>query len=87
MLKTKRIPDLKLPREGDVFLITCPNYWGKGATLTEARKQLRGAGGNVKGRWRVYSAHPETFVNGYGQLAFPSGHNPVMLDEYDPATN
>jgi len=29
------------------FVALCPNYWGKGATVDEAKKNLKEAGGNL----------------------------------------
>lgn len=87
-LKPKTIPStLKPSRDGDYFLITAPNYWGRGATLEDAKREIKRAGPRdiLKGRWRVYSVHPETYVNGYGELVHKNGHPPVKLDEHDPA--
>lgn len=72
-------------REGDLILITIPNYWGKGKTFAEAKQRLVEAGGRVKGTpWRVHSVHPSTTLNGVGGIIHPTGHAPEVLDECDP---
>jgi hypothetical protein len=78
---------LAVSRKGDVFLLTAPNYWGKGATLAEAKRKLR----EVSGRpmiehkaWRVYSAHPSTYLQEMGYINHPTDHPPIMLAEYNP---
>ena len=71
-------------RPGDEFLLTVPNYWGKGASIVQARQQVKSAGGKLNGQWRLYSVAPDTFVNGSGQLNYPIGHAPITLAETCP---
>lgn len=84
-IATKKIPAGLKPAEGQHILITVPNYWARGETLAEARKNLRANGGSVDGPWRVHSVHPETYVNDYGQINHPTGTPPVMLAEHNPS--
>jgi hypothetical protein len=83
-----RVPYTLTPaRKGDVFMITVPNYWGKGETIKEARQKLREVTGKTiaeHGRWRVYSVHPTTFLNEMGYIDAPEDHPPMMLAEHDP---
>jgi hypothetical protein len=67
-----------------IALITVPNRWGKGDTVKDAKRQVRHAGGDMSGPWRLYAVHKDTFVNEYGQLTFPKDSPPVMVEEYDP---
>ena len=71
-------------RDGDVFLVTCPYYWGKGTTLVDARKAVMAAGGQTSRAWRVYSVHPDTYLDEMGYIIAPKGHEPLMLAEHDP---
>lgn len=72
-------------REGDVILLTIPNYWGRGKTFAEAKQKLREAGGRLKDTaWRVYSVHADTEVLNDGSISHPTGHEPVFIDECDP---
>ncbi len=79
---------LKPTREGDVILLTVPNYWGKGLTLAKAKQALRQISGRPLSEhkaWRVYSAHQSTYLQEMGYLNHPENHPPVMLAEYDPS--
>lgn len=78
----KRIPTtLKLAREGDVFFVLIPNYWGKGATLDEAIARVKSQR-SIGEHWRVFSAHPTTYCDEImGSLIYPRGHDPIVLAE------
>jgi hypothetical protein len=71
--------DLKPTREGDVILIVVPNYWAKGATVTEAIQNVRKAGGKTSGQYRVYSSHPDAYIDGMGMAFAP--HASELLQE------
>ena len=78
---------LKLAREGDVFLLTVPHYWGKGATIKEARAKLREVSGKTlaeHGAWRVYSADPSTYLDELGFINHPTYHPAIVLAEHNP---
>lgn len=77
--------NLKVAREGDHFLLTIPNYWARGATMAEAKAKLKAAGGRLGKYWRVNSVEPETYVNELGQIAYKTGHAPIMLAEQNPS--
>lgn len=87
-LTTPRIPTtLKPARAGDVFMITVPNYWGKGPTIKEARAELREVSGKTiaeHGAWRVYSAHESTYLDDLGYINHPEDHPAIVLAEHDP---
>jgi hypothetical protein len=80
----QKIPDTLVPvRKDDWLLITVPNYWGKGASIEEAKAALKGQYGNLTGReapyaWHVYSVHKDSYVSGLGGLVFPNGHPPML---------
>jgi hypothetical protein len=76
---TKARRDLKPARAGDVLLMTVPGYWGKGATIAEAEKNVRIAGGLVSGQWSVRSVHPKTELDELGLASYPYGHVPILL--------
>lgn len=84
------IPNTLQPAPGRVILITVPNHWGKGATVAEAKRELRKQGGANVDRllngkyWRVHSVHPDTYVDGMGYINAPSDEEPVMLQESNP---
>jgi hypothetical protein len=87
MIKPKTIPNNKhnILTPDFIFLITVPNHWGKGATVQEAKRQVKNAGGKISGPWRLYAVHKDSYVNEFGQIAFPTAHGePQMLEEYDP---
>lgn len=85
---TPKIPaTLKLQREGDIFMVTVPHYWAHGATIAEAKKKLRQISGRVFDEhkaWRVYSAHPSTYIQEMGYINYPIEHPPITLAEHDP---
>jgi hypothetical protein len=85
-MKTKTIPnDLQPKREGDKLLITTPHYWGKGATIAEAKAELSKAGGTVRGPWRVNSVHPDAYVCEDGMIHSKKGHAPIKVAEHNPS--
>lgn len=77
----KRLPrnaDRLLTREGDIFLISCPGYWGKGKTVAEAKRALPYE--FDADRWILYAVHPDTYLDGEGMIRYPSrDHAPVEL--------
>lgn len=79
------IPNTLKAAPGRVILITMPHYWGKGATVAQAKKALRDAGGVPGKYWRVHSVHPDTYVDDImGGINHPTGEPPVMLAESNP---
>lgn len=81
----KPIPKaLKLAREDDVFMVTCPHYWGSGKTLADAKKELRSVGGRIDGSWRVYSVSRDTTMTEMGYINHPLHQEPIMLAENNP---
>lgn len=86
-ITSKSIPSKLVPsRDGDLILITVPNYWGKGKTLEDAKKALKAVGGRLTGPWRVHSIHPTSYVDSInGGINHPTNHEPVVLAEHDPA--
>jgi hypothetical protein len=77
--------DMKPTREGDVLLLMVPNYWGRGATVGEAKKNLRLAGGGMYKYFRLLSVHPSTEVDVVdGGLSYPKGHRPEVVAESLP---
>ncbi len=92
MLKKNQLPKTtyELRREGDVFMVTVPNYWGKGATMAEAKAKLRQISGramNEHRAWRVYSVHPDTYLQEMGYINHPIDFPPITIDEFDPPNN
>ncbi len=83
---SKQIPNSLVPaRDGDVLLLTVPNYWGKGKTMQDAKRALRDAYGPSQPKaWRVYSVHPNTYLDDMGMIVSVRGHELIMLAEYDP---
>lgn len=80
----KLVGDFKPTREGDVLLLTVPNYWGKGDTLEEAKANLKKAGGKIGKYWRLRSVAPDTYVSEIGNLVYPVDHTPILLVESNP---
>ena len=76
-----KTPDVKLAREGDVFLFMQPNFWGKGKTPKEAISNCMKAGGRLSPKeWLLYSAHPKSYCEEIrGDLVSPKGHEPIKL--------
>ena len=61
-----------------VIVAISPNCWGRGFTLSEAQKNLKGSGGKLKGA--IYRAavipegtDKEVYVNGMGDMMLPQG--------------
>lgn len=85
---TKIIPTTLQPsRDGDHFLVTIPNHWGRGATLAEAKAACKKASYKPMNKWkawRVYSVHPETYLDDMGYLRYPKGHTAIVLAEHNP---
>ena len=81
----KDIPDTLVPaRPGDWLMIIIPNYWGKGATIAEAKKALEAQYGKITGRdkpkqWRVRSVHPDSYVSDMGGITYPSHDHPPLV--------
>jgi hypothetical protein len=72
--------DHKPAREGDKLLLMVPNYWGTGATVREARKNVRLAGASDVRQWVLYSVHPKATVDEVvGALSSPIGHPAIRL--------
>ena len=71
-------------RDGDVFLFVEPHYWGKATTPRAAVTQSLRVGGLGFGarQWRLYSAHPDTFMDEIGYINFPAGHAPIVISEH-----
>lgn len=87
MTAENTFPKSATPRKGDHILVTVPNHWGRGATLAEAKRNCSKASGRPIGnRWRVYSCHPETFLDEMGYIRTPKGAEPLLLiSENDPS--
>lgn len=85
---TKPIPaNLKPAREGDEIMVTISHYWGRAATVSEAKAKVKRASGQAYNEWkawRVHSVHPTAYMDEMGYINSPRGHEPVTLAEHDP---
>ena len=54
------------------FIAMAPNAWGKGETQGEAIKKAKSIYGPGCKDYDVYLVHPETNVDGYGALCWPT---------------
>lgn len=72
---------LKPAREGDIILIVVPNYWGAGKDVESAVKQVKRAGGRISGSFRVYSSHPDAYIDDMGTAYSPRDHASILLQE------
>jgi len=78
---SRRLAD-DLPADTAQVLILGPNYWGKGDTLVEARRNFRGSGGSLNRGYIVY-AFPKgltrLYVDGMGAVAWEweDGADPI----------
>ena len=61
--------------DGDVILILCPGYWGKGATPELAVKAMPYS---LDPKWIAYSVHPSTEVDGCGGMFRDHGTHPAV---------
>ena len=73
----KKIKPAPLAREGDHYLISCPGYWGKAATIEQAQRNL--PYGLDDDSWILYSVHPETVIDGDGYFRHPKDHRAVEI--------
>jgi hypothetical protein len=60
------------------YLALCPNYWGKGETIEEAKRQMKAHGGKLT-QYVVYQLPPgvtEVDVDPFGQIRWkwPKGY-------------
>lgn len=62
------IPKTVTPNEGQYILIVVPHYWARGETWEEAKKSLRANGGDLDGRFNIYSVDKSTTVNEMGDI-------------------
>jgi hypothetical protein len=65
----------------ELYIVVVPNYWGKGKTIQEAKKNCREAGfyGRMT-RYRVFKVHPSTTIDGMGMLCYPAEHPAVEIE-------
>jgi len=67
------------------YLAIGPFTWGKGTTVDEAFKNVKRnwiqqyAGNFSKEKCVVYEIHPDTEVNGLGDLSYPINHKPKKI--------
>ena len=82
-----RIPN-KQPGEGRTLLLLVPNYWGKGPTVADCKAAIRTNGSRASkaltgGPYRLYSAHPDTYVDDFGMVIMPKGNSLELLASHD----
>lgn len=65
-------------RPGDDYLIIVPNYWGKGKTLDEARRQVLVNRPSDTKQWIIYSVDPGSYLDDMGGLNRPAGAEPAL---------
>lgn len=59
-----------------IIIIGSNGYWAKADDAKTARKNAH----NPK-HYLVYSVHPDTTVDGLGDLTYPSKHKPILLEQ------
>mgnify|MGYP001196180402 CR=1 FL=1 len=73
------------------WLVAGGYWWGRGATKDEALREARRHTGEEKGfekteRHAVWRVHPETYVNGMGQMVSPDdAADPEKVSSHRPA--
>ena len=79
MLTKLKPPQVEPARDGDLIMVTVPNYWAKGATLQEAISLLPHRSRKLDDYWLIYSVHPETNIDDYGSIHSLKEHRPILL--------
>jgi hypothetical protein len=64
-----------------IFLVIEYGYWGRGKTEADAKKEVKKAGGKLK-HYQVYLVDPQTTVDEFGYLCYPSeGNEPILFKQ------
>ena len=75
--------NVRQPEDGQHILLMINHYWGKGANLDAAVRELRiASNGEYRSSYHVvaYHCHPDTTVdNIFGGIISPKGHPPIKV--------
>ena len=80
---TKAGERTQIPTWATIFIAISPYGWGKATTreraLYCAKKEVPRGKRLTKDQIKVYAAHPETRMFGYGQWEYPQGETPTQF--------
>ncbi|MCK1670330.1 hypothetical protein [Bradyrhizobium sp. 150] len=72
-----KITTVPVARPGDIYLVSCPGYWGKGETIPLAIKAM--PYGLDEKSWILYSVEPQTVIDDSGFFRHAVGHAPTEI--------
>jgi hypothetical protein len=65
--------NVKEPRNGNIVLLIGLYMWGSGKSVAAAYEQIKKEGYRKGDLCLAFHCHPDTFVNGVGEIVSPTG--------------